>query len=168
MHDIFPQSAFTARSVADFKVQNLILFPRAWAGFRPPVPLRWDTVPFSPARASDVPKDEGGVYSFVVQPGIANHPACSYLLYVGKTERNFRVRYREYLRDLRAGMEARRPHIAGMLTKWNGHLWFCYATIRDTNKIVETEDALIEAYLPPTNVEMEGELRRKMAFLLGT
>lgn len=168
MHDVFPHSVFTPQSVADFKVQNMILFPRAWAGFRPPVALSWQQVPFSPTRTREVPKDEGGIYSFVVQPGIANHPACSYLLYVGKTERNFRVRYQEYLADLRAGMESRRPHIAGMLTKWDGYLWFCYAPIRDGSKIEETEDALIAAYLPPTNIEMEGKLRRRMAFILGT
>lgn len=168
MHDVFPQSVFEPRSPADFKIQNMILFPRAWAGFKSPVALSWEKVPFSPTRASEVPKDEGGVYSFVVQPGLANHPACSYLLYIGKTERNFRVRYREYLANLREGMESRRPHIAGMLKKWDGYLWFCYAPISDGSKIEETEDALIEAYLPPTNVEMRGELRRRMAFILGT
>ena len=168
MHDVFPPAVFTSRSVADFKVQNMILFPTAWAGFRPPVTLRWEKVPFSPTRAGDVPKDEAGIYSFVVEPGIANHPACSYLLYVGKTERNFRVRYQEYLADLRDGMQSRRPHIAGMLTKWNGYLSFCYAPISDESKIVETEDALIAAYLPPANVEMPGKLRKRMAFILGT
>jgi len=168
MHDVFASTVFAPRSPADFKLQNMILFPRAWAGFRSPVKLQWEQVPFSPTRAREVPNNECGVYSFVVQPGIANHPACSYLLYVGKTERNFRKRYQEYLADLRAGMTSRRPHIAGMLTKWSGYLWFCYAPIRDEGKIVETEDALIEAYLPPTNVEMEGKLRKKMAFLLGT
>ena len=55
-----------------------------------------------------------------------------------------------------------------MLTKWNGYLSFCYAPISDESKIVETEDALIAAYLPPANVEMPGKLRRRMAFILGT
>ena len=168
MHDVFSHTVFTSRSVADFKVQNMILFPDAWAAFRSPVALRWEQVPFSATRARDVPDDQAGVYTFVVQPGIASHPACSYLLYVGKTERNFRVRFREYLSDLRAGMDSRRPHIAGMLTKWNGYIWFCYAPIRDGEKIEATEDALLAAYLPPTNVEMPGKLQRRMAFILGT
>ena len=168
MHDVFSHAAYTPRSVADFKVQNLILFPDAWAAFRPPLALRWEQVPFSASRARDVPDDAAGVYSFVVQPGIANHPACSYLLYVGKTERNFRVRFREYLSVLRAGIESRRPHVAGMLTKWSGHLWFCYAPIPDKKKIKATEDALLAAYLPPTNVEMPGKLSQRMAFILGT
>ena len=65
-------------------------------------------------------------------------------------------------------MDSRRPHIAGMLTKWSGYLWFCYAPIPDETKIEATEDALLAAYLPPTNVEMPGKLRQRMAFILGT
>lgn len=168
MHDVFPNSVFEPQSVGDFKVQNMILFPRAWEAFVPPVQLQWEKIPFDPSRAKDVPNDKKGVYSFVVQPGIASHPACSYLLYVGMTGRNFRVRYREYLINLRDGIESRRPHISGMLTKWNGFLWFCYAPIQDEAKIEETEDALLAAYLPPTNIEMPGKLRNKMAFLHGT
>ena len=168
MHDVFTDSDFSPRSVGDFKVQNMILFPRAWGGFTSPVALQWKKVPFSQSRARDVPNNQKGVYSFVVQPGIADHPACSYLLYVGKTGRNFRVRYQEYLLNLKEGMKSRRPHISGMLTKWDGFLWFCYAPIQDSSKIVATEDALLSAYLPPTNVEMPGKLRRRMAFLHGT
>jgi hypothetical protein len=44
----------------------------------------------------------------------------------------------------------------------------CYANIDDKAEIVPAEDALLEAYLPPTNVEMPGKLRNKMAFLTGT
>lgn len=84
------------------------------------------------------------------------------------TTRDFRVRYREYLKDLREGIKSRRPHVAGMLTKWNGFLWFYFAEINDDSAIEPTEDALLEAYLPPTNVEMPGKLRNKKAFLLGT
>lgn len=168
MQDVFNQSVFTAHGVADFKVQNMILYPRAWAGFSSAISLQWSKVLFSPAGVAQVPKDEAGIYSFVVQPGIANHPACSYLLYVGKTERSFRVRYSEYLMDLRKGIESRRPHIAGMLTKWDGYLWFCYAPMSNGIDIAKMEDALIEAYLPPTNVELPGKLRGRLAFALGT
>jgi hypothetical protein len=168
MHDIFPNSVFEAKSVADFKVQNMILFPKAWSGFHGPAKLKWESVKFSATKAKEVPNDKRGVYTFVVQPGIACHPACSYLLYVGMTTRDFRVRYQEYLADLKAGIGSRRPHIAGMLAKWDGYLWFYYAEIKGDDKIEEAEDALLEAYLPPTNIEMPGKLRNKMAFILGT
>lgn len=53
---------------------------------------------------------------FVVQPGVTHHPA-SYLLYVGKTGRKFRIRYREYLRHLKVGVESRRAHVSERLAK---------------------------------------------------
>jgi hypothetical protein len=168
MHDIFPNAQFQPTNLAAFKIQNMFLFPPAWAGCALPAALTWSFVRFDPAQTANVPDDQRGVYSFVVQPGIANHPACSYLLYLGKTERNFRIRYQEYLRDESAGIESRRPHISGMLCKWKGYLWFCYAHIADPEQIVPTEDALLASYLPPTNVEMPGKLNQKIAFLLGT
>jgi hypothetical protein len=168
MYDIFTHALFQPKSPADFKVQYMILFPPAWAACALSVSLSWQVVPFDAARVKDVPDNQRGIYSFVVQPGIANHPACSYLLYVGQTARNFRVRYEEYLRDEAAGIEGRRPHISGMLCKWKGYLWFCYAHIEDESLIETTEDALLAAFLPPTNIEMPGKLNQKMAFLLGT
>jgi hypothetical protein len=146
----------------------MFLFPPAWAGCTLTTTLTWNFIRFDPTQSVNVPNDQRGVYSFVVQPGIANHPSCSYLLYVGKTERNFRVRYQEYLRDEVAGIDSRRPHVSGMLCKWKGYLWFYYAHIADEAQIVPIEDALLASYLPPTNVEMPGKLNQKIAFLLGT
>lgn len=169
MYDIFTHGLFQPRSPADFKLQHMILFPPAWEACVLSVNLSWQIVPFDAARVRDVPDNQRGIYSFVVQPGIANHPACSYLLYVGQTARNFRVRYKEYLIDEAAGFESsRRPHIAGMLCKWKGYLWFCYAHIENKSLIEPTEDALLASYLPPTNIEMPGKLNQKFAFLLGT
>lgn len=168
MHDIFSYALFEPKSVADFKIHHMILFPPAWKACELPMNLTWQVVPFDRGRINDVPNNQRGIYSFVVQPGIANHPACSYLLYVGRTLRNFRVRYREYLQDEAAGTQGRRSHISGMLCKWKGYLWFCYAHIEDESLIATTEDELLAAYLPPTNIEMRGKLKQKMAFLLGT
>jgi hypothetical protein len=168
MYDIFTHGLFQPRSIADFKLQYMILFPPAWEACALSINLSWQIVPFDAARVRDVPDNQRGIYSFVVQPGIANHPACSYLLYVGQTARNFRVRYKEYLIDEAAGIESRHPHIAGMLCKWKGYLWFCYAHIENKSLIEPTEDALLASYLPPTNIEMPGKLNQKLAFLLGT
>lgn len=167
MHDVFSQSAFALDNIAVYKVQNLLLFPQSWAGFRRSIKLHWNLVRFSPEHAKDVPKDAGGVYSFVVQPGIADHPACSYLLYVGKTKRNFRVRYQEYLAEQRASDNSRRLAINGMLSKWNGYLWFCYAPISSQEKIAELEDALLAAYLPPFNKNLPGKLNWQRARVFG-
>lgn len=168
MHDVFPHQASPSRGLADFKVHWLLLFPDAWARCKLPLKLSWELLPFSAAHLPRVPDDKRGVYSFVVQPGIADHPACSYLLYVGQTGRNFRARYREYLREQAQGENSRRPHVSGMLNKWKDHLWFCFAHIEDATVIVPTEDALLEAYLPPTNVELPGRLRNRIAWHFGT
>src|SRR3989304_4240859 len=98
MNDIFAQASCQFDSIADFKVQHMILFPSAWGNVKLSVDLSWHIVRFDAESVKDVPDDQRGIYSFVVQPGIADHPACSYLLYVGQTVRNFRVRYEEYLR----------------------------------------------------------------------
>lgn len=101
------------------------------------------------------------MYSFVVQPGIAQHPNCSYLLYVGKTKRTFRARYQEYLRDLNKDSQGtRRPHVTVMLQKWEKYLWFYYAHVDGEKLINQVETALIAAYLPPTNKDLPGTLQQ--------
>jgi len=139
-------------NLKDYKVPRMILSPRHWEKFSCPVNLVWKPIHFSTDRAKDVPNNSYGVYTFVVQPGIAQHPQCSYLLYVGKVERQvFRARYRQYLREKEQMQDSRRPHISRMLQKWDGYLWFFYAPIENTELISQVEDALLAAYLPDHN-----------------
>src|SRR5208283_5047888 len=53
-----------------------------------------------------------GIYTLVVQPGIAGHNACSYLLYVGQTV-SLRRRFGEYLR--RERLQVVRPKMTYFL-----------------------------------------------------
>jgi len=168
MQDIFSHLIQPAQSLADYKVHKLVLFPKAWKECKVPTKLHWKKIRFDSKNAPNVPADERGVYSFVVEPNVANHPACSYLMYVGKTERNFRKRYQEYLRDFSLASGSRRLHVAGMLNKWQGYLWFCYAPIKDSALITSTEDALLAGFIPPTNVELPGKLRDAIAWSFGT
>lgn len=170
MNDILPQPDYIRQSaeIGLFHVNRMILSPRQWEGCRLPVVLKWNALKFRPENKPRVPDDFGGVYSFVVQPRIANHPKCSYLLYVGQTEkRNFRRRYEEYLRD-RNPERSRRPHVTDMLLKWDGYLWFCYARIDQRELITQIEDALIEAYLPPTNKSFPARIRKAVKAFFGT
>jgi hypothetical protein len=157
MYDISSfETKFGRRNFADFHIKRMVLFPYNWAMCRLPIKLNWQVVRFAEQYASRVP-NTCGVYSFLVQPGIANHRHCSYLLYVGETkDQNFRVRYRQYLRDKALGDKSRRPHVAEMLRKWDGYLWFCYARIKNTDAIEAIEEALLKAYLPPTNKDFPG------------
>lgn len=157
------------RNLAEFLVQRMVLSPPQWSACRLPLDLKWKGVKFTQKNAKQLPTTYCGVYTFLVQPGIANHPCCSYLLYVGKTEgQNFRKRYSQYLRDKRAGDESRRPHITDMLQKWDGFLWFYYAQIDQRDLIGEVENALLTAYLPPTNKEFPAKVSMQIRRLFGT
>jgi hypothetical protein len=169
MYDIVPHArGRRTRGLGDFHVKRMILSPFQWAACRLPLDLIWEAVKFTHRNMRMIPTTRG-VYTFLVQPGIANHPCCSYLLYVGETEnQNFRRRYQQYLREKRAGDESRRPHVTDMLEKWDGFLWFCFARIDQADLIKHVEDALLTAYLPPTNKEFPARVSRALKTLLGT
>lgn len=143
----------TQRTVKDVKyyhVPRFILCPMHWTGYPGITALTWNRVKFTESNASLIPNDKTGVYSFVVDADVAQHPACSYLLYIGKVkDQNLRARYRQYLRASTAWKS--RPHIADMVEKWSDHLWFCYAEVSDTTVINQLEEDLITAFLPPEN-----------------
>lgn len=153
MHDILATAKPAAQfKLIDYRLSRFVLSPDQWRGCQLPVPLNWTVVPFTTTNAGTVPDNCAGVYSFVVKPGIANHPECAYLLYVGMVEtQDFRARYRQYLREKAKGSHSRRPHVTDMLLKWDGFLSFCYAPIVATHVIESVENALLAAYLPPAN-----------------
>ncbi len=161
MHDIFT----TARphggyALKDFKLERMVLAPTCWRTCRLPVRLRWRPVRFHEGNVERVPDDQGGVYSFVVKPGIADHSGVGYLLYVGKAERQpFRTRFKQYLAEKREGDDARRWHVTDMLRKWEGYLWFYYASISKRKKITTIENSLLASFLPPCNHEFPSTVK---------
>jgi hypothetical protein len=158
----------TVLDLKDYKVPRMILSPTQWATYRSSFELSWNPVRFSAKHLDSVPKNQRGVYSFVVQPGIAQHPLCSYLLYVGKVEKQvFRDRYKQYLSEQEKGhRDARRVHVTRMLQKWKDHLWFCYAPVDDDKLIAQIEDALLAAYLPSHNRDFPASIRKDHAAAL--
>jgi len=169
MYDIVPHVRGRGRrTLADFHIKRMVLSPFQWKACSLPVDLSWKAVKFNRPNATNIPKVRG-VYTFLVQPGIANHPCCSYLLYVGKTEgQTFRGRYRQYLREWRAGDQSQRPHVTDMLEKWAGFLWFCFAKVQKRNLIEDVENALLTAYLPPSNKDFPAKVSHKLRKLYGT
>lgn len=169
MYDIVPHPRrHEKHGLGDFHVKRMILSPFQWAACRLPVALNWDVVRFTQNNLRMIPRT-CGVYTFLVQPGIANHPCCSYLLYVGETEnQNFRQRYQQYLREKQAGDESRRPHVTDMLQKWDGFLWFCFAKIDQAEMIEKVEKVLLTAYLPPTNKTFPAKVSWALRGLFGT
>ena len=95
-----------------------------------------------------------GVYSLVIQPRIAGHSGCSYLMYVGKAK-NLRARFGDYLTRERI----KRPKVVRVLELYSGHLTFFYSTIDETVLDV-TEEELINAFVPPCNSKFTADVQR--------
>lgn len=123
------------------------LIPENWQNYNPLVNLEWNVVEFNDANHTAMPSI-GGVYTFVVVPGVANHPRCAHPIYVGETA-DFHERYRDYLND-RTSRYAR-PKVKLMFGLWSGYLLYCYAKIDDTTLIHTVQDNLIRALDPVIN-----------------
>ncbi len=147
-------------TIHDYHVKRMMLSVEHWRELQLPQELQWDTpIRFHRDNLDAVPNTKSGVYSFVVKPKIASHPACSCMLYIGKTEsprQSLRKRLRQYFYYQQG--KGRRHHITKMLRLWNGYLWVYYAPIEDRTKINEIELALIDAFLPPCNHDYEGRI----------
>lgn len=145
------------RDIRSYRVDRFVLYPVHWSSYPSLCPLEWRKVKFDASTVESVPNDKRGVYTFVADAAVANHPACSYLLYVGKAEKqDFRKRYKQYLRAPQGWKQ--RPHIAQMVVKWADHLWFYYAEVADESKIKQLEEDLITAFLPPMNRDWPAEI----------
>ena len=129
-----------------------------WQECNLPVELHWESVRFGNDYRAQVPADKFGVYAFMLEPDFNGPPKSAYLLYIGKTERDFRVRYGEYLREERD--ELARSRIAWMFERWSGHISFHFASIEKAELVEETEVALINACIPPCNLKYTGIVGR--------
>lgn len=138
------------KDIKDFLVPRFILHPKHWAEFSDPNVFNWSRVKFDAAAANSVPNDERGVYTFVAEPGIAGHPCCNYLLYVGMVDTSdFRSRFRSYLREKKKSKP--REHVLYMIERWKSHLWFYYSPLPAAVPAAPVEDKLMTAFLPPVS-----------------
>jgi hypothetical protein len=145
-------------SLGKYAVERFILSPERWNTGANLKGLAWKVVKFDIKNAQSIPDDSSGVYSFVVKPGIAEHPECSVLLYVGKADvQSLQKRFKQYFRE--KCNKKGRPKIRYMLSAWEDYLWFCYAPIADKGKVHGIEQTLIGAYIPPMNEQYPAEIR---------
>ena len=135
---------------------RFVLWPDRWNALQLGYPLDWKIVPFSEASASQLP-EEFGVYAFLIQPQIANL-SLTYLMYVGKTDRTFRDRFREYLRERDSGQI--RPKLLKILPQYPNHLFFAYAVVPTGYSPAAVETALLHAFVPPGNDQLDAEFSR--------
>ena len=127
-------------------------------------PLRWTTYSemhewhlfrLADSEIGNIP-DAPGIYTLLALPGIANHPLCSYLMYVGQTI-SLRRRFREYLGKERK--ESGRPRLFRFLNIYSDQVWFCFTPV-DAAFLDNVENGLKNAYIPPLNDEYSGELSK--------
>ena len=139
------------------------LWPKSWQEYsgNPGLTLNWQECQFVTGEVDNVPNDPG-LYSFLIQPRLAGHPSCSYLMYVGKTKA-LRQRFRQYLREKER--ESGRPKVVRLLNKYPDNLFFCYTVLPDVSHIDEAEQALIGAFLPPCNDKLPAKVRVVMEAL---
>ena len=97
----------------------------------------------------------------MLEPLIEGAPKSAYLLYVGKTEakEGFRSRFGQYFTKKE---RLPRPKIDWLFEIWEEYIWFHYAPIDDSSRIVQVEDALLEACVPPFNDKFPASISRVM------
>jgi hypothetical protein len=143
-----------------FRRATFYPMPARWAAFAAKHALVWTHIPFDAAHRPDVP-NEPGLYCFLVGLPPAALPPLGYPLYVGKTDRQLRTRFREYLseKDDPGG----RKRVRKILTVFQGELFFScapFAGSAEDRKAIETE--LHDALMPPySDIGFTAEVRRR-------
>jgi hypothetical protein len=154
------------KDLAYYRVNRFVLCPPHWKKYTALTALNWQRVKFDKHHHPSVPNNKHGVYSFVVEPEIADHPSVKYLLYVGKAEKlSFHARFYNYLREKKR--KKPRDHIVQMTTKWPKHLYFYWAEITNGAIITDVEDQLLEAFLPPHNRDFPATVRTPIRRIFG-
>lgn len=162
------QTVDVVKSVDDFLaryreakqfVERFVLWPRRWREFASTFGtnnFNWQSFPFNANETPNIPNC-AGVYTFSIEPRLAFHPGASFLMYVGKTERQtLRSRFTQYLaeKDNPKG----RPHIIALLNEYDGYLKFhctsCPVGITED----EAEQALQAGFIPPFCKQLPAEV----------
>ncbi len=128
------------------------LWPKLWQEYieNTDYTLTWSKCKFIDSEADNIPQ-QPGLYTFIIQPCIANHPLNSYIMYIGMTSRTLRQRFKEYHSEMRR--ETGRPKIVRMLTKYPNNTYFCYTIVRESSsELKDKEKALMAAWIPPCNL----------------
>lgn len=134
-------------------VWRMCLWPAQWKTCGSHLKLSWNSIVLDSKNKADVP-NATGIYSLLIQPGIAKHAACSYLMYLGQAT-SLRKRFGDYLTRERT----KRPKVVRLLEMYPGYIQFCYCKV-DKTKLDHIEEQLYNAFVPPCNTKFSGELRR--------
>ncbi len=132
---------------------SFVLWPRQWKKY-----IRshgWRLEKLEGSKKAAVP-DAPGIYTLVLQPGIAGHCSCSYLMYVGQAS-SLRTRFGDYL--AKEKRVSGRPKLFHFLNKYDGYVWFCYTKVAPKS-LTNVENGLLSAYIPPLNERLPSIVSR--------
>jgi hypothetical protein len=152
--DAFESPAKFTHNVDECKshiIPRVIFWPKQWKSFSAPKTIAWSwtTIPFNKSGVNRIPIRKHGLYCFIINPGIANHPQSHLMLYVGKADKmTIRERFKSYFQDMK---KVKRPAICYYLNKYIGYLDFCFTPINKVSDINKGEQSLISALIPPAN-----------------
>ncbi len=146
-----PADLVAAQDEYQKHVWSICLWPKQWGTYN--VSLKWHNVALNDDSKLKVPHTTG-VYSLVIQPGIAGHSGCSYLMYVGQAK-NLHKRFDDYLTRERV----RRPKVVRLLEMYGGYIMFFYSKVAEET-LDNIEEELINAFVPPCNTKLTGEVQR--------
>lgn len=146
---------FEERGLIREHIWDFLLYPLHWQDPNNNIiqQLNWNEIPFTTGNRKAVPNNHKGIYCFVLKPSYNQLFETRYLFYVGKTKRNFRIRYKEYLDDLE-GKGKPRPKVFTMLKLWDTYLHFFYASIVNNAMIDECEEKLLNTFVPKVNTDI--------------
>jgi hypothetical protein len=147
---------------AKSSVLHFVLWPKQWQTFALDLSgYKWHELRFDKSKMKRIPKRQG-VYTFLIKPSIAKHPACSYLMYVGRTtDQDLRIRFGQYIQE-QEGHRKSRAKVEYMLRKYRDYLFFAYIPLDSGLSPEVLEERLLLAYIPPVNDEdaLPAEVRR--------
>ncbi|MDE0484515.1 MAG: GIY-YIG nuclease family protein [Candidatus Poribacteria bacterium] len=138
-------------------IWHFTMWPKRWISYNLSDQFNWEIHPFQQDQKDNIP-NQPGIYSFVIQPGIATYPHSTYLMYIGSTMRTLQGRFEEYFDE--QNKPTGRPLILDCLNDYQGYIHFCCSVIGQKERIDEIEKALIKAFLPPCNDQFPAGVRK--------
>ena len=156
---LIESAADLLKVVEEFRghTHEITLVPRLWNSYAGKKVVTWSSHLLSKSERPQIP-DKPGIYTFLVQPGVATHPANSCLVYVGKAA-SLRDRSGDYL--TRERRIAGRPKLVLLLNQYPKHIWFCYA-LYPKEKLTEAEEEFQRTFLPPANDQFPADVRKQV------
>ena len=132
-----------------------VLAPKLWATYRDSSIKGWTFSRLRKWERSKIPV-VSGIYTLLIQPNVARHSKCSYLMYIGQAV-NLKKRFGEYLNGEQ--LATGRPKIFRLLNIYEHYVWFGYARVT-RSRLDNLEKALIKTHLPPCNDKLPASIAK--------